>query len=344
MKVYESNTPTPRGRLLMVLSFVLAAAAIVVSVLVVNHRPRTHDAYVFAFNAGMAPEVSGRIIALNVTNNVMVHKGDPLLVIDPEPFQLRLAQAQAQVMALRAQIDLTSRQVTSQGSGANAAARQVDRASAQLTLARSTLARLQPLLEPGYVTSQQVDDAKGHEREAAAQLASAEQQASQAREAIGDVATLTAQLKAAEATEALAARDLRLTTVTAPFDGRIVGVNIAVGTFASAGQPLFTLIDSGRWYAVADFRETDLANIQPGAEATVWLMGHEDRPIRGHVESLGGGVQPQGTSGPGLPSVDRNLNWVVVAQRFPVWIRLEDASENIVRTGATASVRVSHGP
>ncbi|MGF6709508.1 multidrug efflux system membrane fusion protein [Luteibacter sp. W1I16] len=343
MNAHDNTGPTPRGRLLMFLSFALAAASIVATVLVTNARPRTHDAYLFAFSAGMAPEVSGRIVELHVTNNIAVRKGQPLLVIDPEPFRLRLSQAQAQVAALQAEIDLTGRQVTSQGSGANAAARQVDRAAAQLTLARSTLARLEPLLPPGYVTTQQVDDAKAKEREAAAQLATAVQQASQAKEAIGDVASLLAQLKAAQAAEALAARDLRLTTVLAPFDGQVVGLNIAVGTFATAGHPLFTLIDSGRWYAVADFRETDLPGIHMDDQATVWLMGYEGQPMRGRVESLGAGVQPQGTSGPGLPSVDRNLNWVIVAQRFPVWIRLEHASGAMLRTGATASVRVDHG-
>jgi multidrug efflux system membrane fusion protein len=105
---------------------------------------------------------------------------------------------------------------------------------------------------------------------------------------------------------------------------------------------LFTLIDNNSWYAVANFRETDLRGLHAGDTATVWVMGHEAQPLQGTVESLGSGVQPEGAAGPGLPQVDRNLNWVVVAQRFPVWVRLSEPSQPFLRIGATASVRVSH--
>ena len=83
-----------------------------------DRRPRTHDAHLFAYSAGMAPEVSGRIVALHVTNNQRVKRGEPLVDIDPEPFELRVRQARAQVAALKAQINLTGRQVASQRSGA----------------------------------------------------------------------------------------------------------------------------------------------------------------------------------------------------------------------------------
>ena len=76
--------------------------------------------------------------------------------------------------------------------------------------------------------------------------------------------------------------------------------------------------------------------------ATVWVMGSDDQPIRGRVESLGEGVQPEDGGGPGLPVVGRTINWVVVAQRFPVWVRLEDPPPQLTRIGATASVRVEH--
>ncbi len=64
--------------------------------------------------------------------------------------------------------------------------------------------------------------------------------------------------------------------------------------------------------------------------------------MTGRVESLGKGVQPEDREGPGLPMVGRTLNWVIVAQRFPVWIRLENPSPKLTRIGATASVRIQH--
>lgn len=336
------STKRLAARVIAFLSFALALALIVVCVIVVDKRPRTHDGYVYAYSALLTPEVSGRIVAIQIRNDQVVHKGNVLLRIDPEPFQYKLEQAKAQVTALRAQIDLTGRQVTSQGSGAEAAARQVDRARQQVSLARDTRKRLEPLAARGFATAQQLDQAQTDERSAEAQLAASIQQASQAKEAIGDVESLKAQLLGAIAAQQLAERELRETTITAPVNGRVVGFNLALGSFATAGHPLLTVIDDDNWYAVANFRETDLAHLHAGDVATVWVMGHDDQPLAGSVESLGPGVQPTGSVGPGLPQVDRNLNWVVVAQRFPVWIHLRRSDASFLRIGATASVRVTH--
>lgn len=336
------DAKTALGRIVAVVSIVSALALIVAAMIVVDKRPRTHDAYIFAYSAGITPEVSGRIVAIHIRNDQVVHKGDILLQIDPEPFELKLRQANAQVAALQADIDLTGRQVNAQGSGAEAAARQVDRAREQLALAHDTLARMEPLLAKGFVTAQQIDEARTNERTAASQLAAATQQAAQAKQAIGDVESLKAQLQGAQAAQALAARDLRETAIRASVDGKVVGFNLALGSFAVAGHPLFTLIDDNSWYAVANFRETDLRGLRTGDAASIWVMGHEGQPLHGVVESLGAGVQPEGLAGPGLPEVNRNLNWVVVAQRFPVWVRLDAPAQPFMRIGATASVRVSH--
>lgn len=127
---------------LVAIGAVVAAVALGFYALVrLDERPRTHAAYLFADTAGLAPEVSGRIVKLQVRKNQQVRKGDALLDIDPEPFELRLRQTKAQVEALQAQIDLTARQVTSQTSGADAAASQIGRARAQLELARDTSRR-----------------------------------------------------------------------------------------------------------------------------------------------------------------------------------------------------------
>ena len=339
------SSVTWRGRLVALIAVVAAVVLGFATLTALSRRPQTNAAHLFAYSAAMAPEVSGRIVKLHVASNQRVTKGQPLVEIDPQPFELRQRQAQAQVQALKAQIGLTSRQVTSQMTGADAAATQINHAKAQLALAQENLRRLEPLLAKGYVTQQQVDEARTNERNAAVALTVATQQATQAREAVGGTANLVAQLAGAEAAEAIAARDLGQAVLRAPFDGTVVGLQIAEGTYAVAGHPLFTLIKDADWYAIADFRETELSGIAVGDPATVWLMANEARPIRGQVVSLNSGVQPQtgdGSGGPGLPVVGRTLNWVVVAQRFPVWIRLLDAPAQDMRIGATASVRVEH--
>src|ERR1700678_2798439 len=101
-----------RGKVIATVAIVLAIALGVLVVFAIDRRPRTHDARIFAYSAAMASEISGRIVQVRVTNDQEVRKGDPLIEIDPVPYQLQLRQAQAQVAALQAQIALTGRQVT----------------------------------------------------------------------------------------------------------------------------------------------------------------------------------------------------------------------------------------
>jgi multidrug efflux system membrane fusion protein len=331
-----------RGKVIATMAIGLAIILGVLVLFAIDRRPRTHDAYIFAYSAQMASEISGRIVQILVTNDQDVAKGAPLLVIDPAPYEFQLRQARAQVAALKAQIALTGRQVTSQGSGVQAAESQVQRARDQLKYAQDTRQRLEPLVKPGFVTQQQLDEAKTNEAAAEASLQALTRSATQARQAVGDTLSLEAQLQGAEAAEANAARNYDLTTLRAPFAGKVVGLQIAEGTFAVGGHPLFSLIKSDAWYAIADFRETELPRIAIGDRATVWTMSESNSAFAGRVESLGAGVQPTDQAGPGLPVVGRDLNWVVVAQRFPVWVRLDNPPPFAMHVGLTASVKVHH--
>ena len=330
------------GRAIALGVVVGAVVVVTLALLHLDARPRTHDGFLFADTAGLAPEVSGRIVKLAVRENQSVRKDDALVEIDPEPFELRLHQARAQVETLRGQIELTLRQIASQKSGADAVASQIGRARAQFELAQNTRGRLEPLLDQGFVTRQQVDEARTNERSAEVALTAALQQANQARHGITDTQSLLAQLRGAEAAVALAERDVRNTVVHAPFDGKVVGLEIAEGTYAVAGHPLFTLIDTRHWYAVGDFRETELRQMRVGDPATVWLMADTGRPLKGRVDSLGWGVKPANGGAPGLPAVNDWLKWVIVAQRFPVRVLLDEPPNDLVRIGATATVVVSH--
>jgi multidrug efflux system membrane fusion protein len=340
----DSNSGvTLRGKLIAYCSIVAAVILGILVVFAIDRRPRTHDARLFAFSAAMASEINGRIVRVCITNDQRVAKGAALIIIDPVPYEMQLREARAQVEALRAQIGLTGRQVQSQGSGVQAAESQVQKAREQLRYAQDTRQRLEPLVAPGFVTQQQLDEARTNESSAEAALNALTRSATQARQAVGDTLSLQAQLEGAEAAEALAARNLELTTLRAPFDGVVVGLQIAEGTFALSGRPLFSLIKSDAWYAIADFRETELPRIAVGDRATVWTMANSEQAISGHVESLGAGVQSTDQDGPNLPTTSRDLDWVVVAQRFPVWVRLDSPPPEAMHVGMTASVKVRHG-
>jgi len=326
-----------------ILVSLVALAGIIATVVLatrrIDQRPRTDDAYLQADLVHMAPDVSGRIVELNVRDNQQVHKGDVLFRIDPDPYRMRADQARAAVQGLEAKLGLTADQVAAQTSKADAAERGIGSAEAQRTLASSTLARMEPLLGRGFVTAQQVDQARTAQRTAQIALQQARLQADEARQAIINTKPTEAELEGARATLALAERDLNKTVVRAPCDGRITALDIAAGEFAATGHPLFTIIDTEHWYAIGNFRETDLAGIAPGQRATVYVMAQPRRPVRGEVESLGWGVASDvSATFAGLPHVERTLNWVRIAARFPVRVLLDAPPDDLMRYGATAVI------
>jgi membrane fusion protein, multidrug efflux system len=336
---------TTLRRLLGILVSLIALIGVVMTGVLVtrrtNERPSTYDAYIQAYIVNMAPEVSGRIVELNVLDNQQVKEGQVLFRIDPKPYQLSLDQARAAVQALEAQLAVITSEVASQTSGAAAAASGIDTAEAQLALATTTLGRLQPLLGHGYVTAEQVDQARTAQDTARVALERARQMAAQAREAITSTKPTEAQLDGARATLALAERNLDKTVARSPSNGRITALQVAAGEFADAGHPLFTIINTERWYAIGNFRETDLAGIKPGQRATVFVMAQPRLPLHGTVDSLGWGVASgvSATFG-GLPHVESTLNWVRIAARFPVRVLLDDPPEDLMRLGASAVIEI----
>ena len=130
----------------------------------------------------------------------------------------------------------------------------------------------------------------------------------------------------------------QMATVRAPFDGRVISLKTSVGQFASAMRPIFTLIDTRHWYVIANFRETDLKNIRSGTPATIRLMSDSGKTFEGKVDSIGYGVLPDdgGLVLGGLPKVSRSINWVRVAQRFPVKIMVDKPDPEMFRIGASA--------
>ncbi len=306
--------------------------------------PRTDDAIVTANTIRVVPEIIGRIATLNVKDDATVHKGDILYTIESERYELNLASARAQVQALEAEIDLTDRRVSSQVTAIAVARAHADSARARLKEATDTLGRLEPLLAERFVTPQQIDIARTAKATAQSQLAGALSAMEQTREAVGDSKALAAQLLAARALVGQAERDLRNTVVRAPFDGRVVGVTTAVGQYVDPLKPLFTLIDVSQWYIIADFRETELPNVRPGDPVTGYVMTEPGVHLRGSVESVGSAVATLDNLAPaGVPPVQRDLNWIRIAQRFPVRIALENPPPELMRIGASAVVVVRHG-
>ena len=319
------STPkkAPRSKFPALLVVAFALVALVFVIWRVDSAPSTNDAYASADTIDVVPEVSGRIVELAVTDNQAVKQGDLLFRIDPRPYEANLAKAEASL---------------AQQFGADSVNATVEKARAAAKQATDTLRRTEPLLKEGFVSAEDVDRARTAQRAAEADLNAVLLQAQSAASAVSGVDALVAQRAAVEADIALTKLHLEMATVRAPFDGRVISLKTSVGQFASAMRPIFTLIDTRHWYVIANFRETDLKNIRSGTPATIRLMSDSGKTFEGKVDSIGYGVLPDdgGLVLGGLPKVSRSINWVRVAQRFPVKIMVDKPDPEMFRIGASA--------
>jgi membrane fusion protein, multidrug efflux system len=307
--------------------------------------PSTDDATIDADVIHVAAAVGGRIIDLPIVDNLRVAKGDLLFQIDPIPYRLAVEQAHANLELAQAHLDTQRRIVSTQRSAAVVAAEQVHRAETNLDLAARTVERLRPLAAKGYVPTQQFDQAQTAQRDAATSLQQALEQQSAAVQAIDTEAGAEAAVRAQEAALAITQRALADTTVRASHSGYVAGLTVLTGEMIAPTQSLFTLIGDEEWFAVANFRETELRHIGIGDCATVYSMIDRTRAVRGTVQGIGAGVldTDQINLPRSLPFVERSVNWVRVAQRFPVRVRLESPPRELVKLGASAVVEVKHG-
>ena len=247
---------------------------------------------------------------------------------------------------------------------------ELDRAQAELLYTSNNFHRIEPLLAKQFVTvdqvdqartsvtarQQAVDQARSQVTLAEAQVLSARAQYEQAKAAkeqshaqlsqsqhsVLTLEPLTAQREGRAAIIRNAEYNLNNCRVYAPFDARVTNLTISQGAYAHTGQQVFTLIDTRVWWVIANFRETQLRHIKPGMHADVYVLSHPNLRYDGVVDSVGFGVQPDttlvGSLSPTLPDVQRTLNWVHLATRYPVRVRIEAPETEPFRLSESAVV------
>jgi multidrug efflux system membrane fusion protein len=325
----------------MFIALTLCLGAVGLSAYVVWHidsAPRTDDAYLYADTITLAPEVGGKIIEFDVHDNQEVRQGEVLFRIDPRPYEAILVKVRAGLVALDNEIMLAQRTVDAQKFAAQAAGAAVDRARASERQAGDTLARMEPLKGTDYLADEQIDQARTAKATALAVLEGARLDERRAQATISGVEALVAKKAVLQAEIQLAELNLSYATVVAPINGIVLNLKTTTGQFVAAGHPVFTLIDTRHWYTIANFRETELRDISVGQHVTVYVMGYPRETFDGTVDSIGYGVFPDdgGAEIGGLSRVPRSINWVRVAQRFPVKIRIAHPDPSLFRIGASA--------
>jgi membrane fusion protein (multidrug efflux system) len=300
--------------------------------LVSGRSVSTDNAYVQLDKVSISSDVTGRVIEVGPSESQPVKRGDVLIRIATRPFEIALAQAEANVAAARLQA--AELQSGTTGKSADVAGKRE-----AVTFAMQELERQQALLKDGFATRARVQAAEFAAAKARSELASAIADEASASAAANNAGTGTHPLVlAAMAARDKAAFELSRTTIRAPADGIASQTDkVLPGQVVAAGIPTMSLVMSGRRWVEANFKETDLERMRVGQRATVTLDAYPDTPIIGHVASIGAGT---GSEFSVLPAQNATGNWVKVVQRVPVRIALPEDTGVPLIAGLSATVTV----
>jgi multidrug efflux system membrane fusion protein len=278
--------------------------------------------------------------------------------------------AQANIQSMEADVVRAAAAVDQARADVANAQEGVSRTRAEWIYVSNNLHRIEPLLARQFVTVDQVDRARTSEMAQAQSLKQSESQLrlaeaglqsalaqeeraravvqqskaqhEQAQHAVTTLEPLVNQRGARAAAVRNARYNLNNCRVYAPFDARVTNLTISEGAYAHIGQQVFTLIDARTWWAVANFREGQLQQIAPGMRADVYVLSKPNVRFSGVVDSIGFGVTPDadvvGRFTTGLPDVQRSLNWVHLATRFPVRVRVPNPPPELFRVSESAVV------
>jgi membrane fusion protein (multidrug efflux system) len=328
-----------RARWVLLLIFLAGAAIGVGYWYLTKDQVSTDDAYTDGRAVTVAPQVSGTIVRLDVTDNQKVKAGDVLAEIDPRAFQAARDQAAASLSVAEAQ--LADARMTLDWTRAVYPAR-LDGAQAQLAAAHATQfraaadAKRQRDLPKQATTQQAIDSAEAALRAADAQVSQAEaavREAQQISQVIGEaeakVRQLEAQVNLGRAQLEQAELNLSWTRITAPQDGWVTRRAIEKGNYVTAGQAIMSIVTPDIWIT-ANFKEDQLARMRPGQEVDISVDAYPDMHLKGHVDSVQLGT---GSRFSAFPAENATGNFVKIVQRVPVKIVIDSGMDRPLPLG-----------
>ena len=299
----------------------------------------TDDAFVRAAKESINARVSGQVVEIAVKDNQLVRKGQLLFQIDPEPYQIAVDQAEAQLGSARLQID-----------GLKATYRQqlaeLQSAKDSADFAEREYARKKVLVADGWTPRELYDRADMDIKVARQHVASIEQQIAGTVVALNGDPNIEIDrhptVRAAKAQLDRARLNLSYATVSAPDDGIVTRVDdLQVGDFVNPGAAVFSMLSTRRIWVEANFRETGLTHMRPGQEATIDVDAYPDRSFKAHIVSMSPGT---GSDFAVLPPENATGNWVKVVQRLPVRLEFDEVDANwALFSGISVTARVDTG-
>jgi multidrug resistance efflux pump len=345
----EAQAPTaaeaPRDPVRTVTLGVLIALALLFIYHVASDRvtPYTSQANNEVFLVQIAPRVTGQVIEVGARDNQRVSKGQVLYRIDPEPFEIAVKAAEANLALAEQNVSVSTAEVKSMQ--ATLAKQRTDlEATRILGGIVFDLTKERALSETDSIKARaEIDKSK-------ADVARGEAELERARQKLGPPGKDNPQVRQARVALEQARLDLQYTTVVAPADGVITNLRLSVGQFVSRGQPGLSFIDADNVWLTAYLRENQLRDVAPGNEVRVAFDYQPGRVFSGRVESVGWGITKGGEAPAGtLPQVQSQQGWVRDPQRFPVRISLRQEANGPLqdlplRNGAQANVLILTDP
>jgi multidrug efflux system membrane fusion protein len=291
----------------------------------------TPDAYVQSDLVALAPQITGRIVGVHVSDNQSVAQGDLLATIDPLPFQLAVDQRQAELSETHAQLE-ADRDTVAAAQDAFAGA------TSAAGYAHDTQARAAALVTAQADSRAELDQANDALSRAEAALDGA--RAMIARAQSTTAMHQAAQVRAAEALD-FAEWQLARTRLIAPTSGTITNLTVRVGDTAQADVPLIGIVDAHAWRIVANYKQSYLRGFAPGDTAWVWLDYEPWRLHRARVAGIARGIARNPTPGGLLAYVAPTTDWIRLERRFPVTLTLVDSPADLkLYMGADARVLI----
>ena len=299
----------------------------------------TENAYVKAHMIAVTADVSGRVVEVGVRDNQAIAAGALLFRIDPTPFELAVASAEAQMEVVRTEIE---------GLRAEHRVALADAAEAEERigfLARQ-LERQARLKERGMGLEASFDEARHNLEAARRRLDSSREKAVRVLAALGGDIKLPAhahpRFLAARAARDAGRDELARVRVVAPAAGIVSNMRLQVGERVERGVPVFSLIESRPMWIEANFKETQLTHMREGQEVTVVADAYPEAEWRGRVSTIAPATKAEFAI---LPAQNSSGNWVKVVQRVPVLIILDTAPDRQtpLRAGMTVTARVDTG-
>lgn len=286
-------------------------------------------------------QLSGYVVAVNVQDFQTVKQGDLLVQIDDRIYQQRHEQAQAQLAAQKAA--LANWEQTRRSAEATIALNQAAVANAEAQAVRSVadLKRVEALVADGSLSIREQDQQKAGKAQTAAAVAQAraslEISKQSAQTVVVNKLSLEAAVANAEAALKAARVDLDNTRITAPSDGQLGQVAVRQGAYVNSGAQLMGLVPKQMWL-IANLKETQMNDVRVGQSATFKVDALNGAVMTGQVERISPAT---GSEFSVLPADNATGNYVKIAQRIPVRIRIDTGQAEAYRLRPGMSVIVS---